>query len=62
MTSSLNPSSGIASLIVSFSVTGFKTSKPLCCFFPYSSSVFICFANALPSGEYVNLACSIILL
>ena len=31
-------------------------------FFPYSSIVIICFSNVLPRGEYVNLACSIILL
>ena len=31
-------------------------------FFPCSSIVFICFSNALWRGEYVNFACSIILL
>ena len=42
--------------------SGFKTSKASTCFIPCSSIVFICFSNALPSGEYVNLAGSIILL
>ena len=31
-------------------------------FFPCSPIVFICFSNALQSGKYVSLACSIILL
>ena len=30
-------------------------------FFPLSSIFFICFLNALPSGEYVNLVCSVTL-
>ena len=30
-------------------------------FFPCSSIFFICFLNVLPSGEYVNLVCSVIL-
>ena len=32
------------------------------CFIAWSSIAFIYFSNALPSGEHVNLACSIILL
>ena len=32
------------------------------CFSPWSSIAFICFSNAIPSGENVNVACSIILL
>ena len=40
--------------------TGFKAFKASICFIPWSSVVFIFFSNALPSGEYVNLACSII--
>ena len=31
-------------------------------FFPCSLNVFVCFSNALPSGQYVNFACSVILL
>ena len=31
-------------------------------FFPCSSIVFICFSDALPNGEYVNVPCCIILL
>ena len=38
-----------------------KTIKASACFITWSSFV-ICFSNALPSGEYVNLAWSIILL
>ena len=30
-------------------------------FFPWSSIIFICFSNALPRKEYVDLACSITL-
>ena len=40
----------------------FKAFKTSTCFIPSSSSVFICFSNALPGGEYVNWACSFILL
>ena len=50
LASSLNVFSRITSLIVNFWELVFKTSKVN--FFP----------NALPSGEYVNLAYSIILL
>ena len=32
------------------------------CFFPCSSTVFVCFSNALLTEEYVNFAYSIILL
>ena len=59
LASSLNVFSGMTSLIVNFWVIGFKVST---CLFRCSSIVLICFSNALPSGEYVNLACSIILL
>ena len=31
-------------------------------FSPWSSIVFICFSNALPRGEYVNLAYSVIVI
>ena len=41
---------------------GFKTSEALTCFLPSPSVTFICFLNALPKGEYVNLTCSINLL
>ena len=60
LASSVNVFSGIASLIVNFRLLGFKTSKDSTCFFPCSSIVFICFSNAIPSGKYVNLACSIV--
>ena len=40
----------------------FKDFKASTCFIPWSSIAFICSSNALSSGEYVNLACSIILL
>ena len=36
------------------------SSSAFICFSPWSSIVFISFSNALPRGEYVNLACSII--
>ena len=55
LASSLDKLSGIKPLIGNFWVLGSKTSKALACFFP-------CFSNALPSGEYAKLACSIILL
>ena len=61
LSSSLYVFSRIESLIVNFWVLRFKISKASTCFFPCSSIVFICFSNTLPSGEYVNLACSIIL-
>ena len=32
-------------------------SSAFICFPPWSSVVFICFLNALPTGEYENLAC-----
>ena len=42
--------------------SGCKAFKASICFIPWSLIVFICFSNALPSTEYVNLAWSIILL
>ena len=60
LASSLNVFSGITSLIVNFWVIDFKTSNASTYFFPCSSIGFICFSNAFPSGEHVNLACSII--
>ena len=39
-----------------------KDFKVSICFIPWFSIVFICVSNTLPKGEYVNLACSIILL
>ena len=42
--------------------SGFKAFKVSTFFLPWSLIVFICFSIALPRGEYVNLACSIILL
>ena len=51
---------------MSFSSSDFKVFKAstysINLFIPWSSVIFICFSNALPSGKYVNLACSIILL
>ena len=57
-----NVFSEITSLIVNFWILGFKTSKASTCFFPCYLIVSICFLSALQSGEYVNLACFIILL
>ena len=62
LASSINVSFGIASLSVNFWALSFKTSEASTYFFPCSSIVFICFPNALRSREYINLACSIILL
>ena len=64
LASSVNVFSGIASLIVSFWVLGFKTSKASTCFFLVFQLFFFCFcfSNTLPSGEDINLARSIILL
>ena len=62
LASSVNVFFRITSLIVNFWVLGFKNFKASNCFFRCSSFVFICFSNALMSGEYLNLACSIILL
>ena len=42
--------------------SGCKAFKASTFFIPWSSIVFIYFSNALARGEYVNLACSIILL
>ena len=42
--------------------SGFKAFKASTCFIPWPSIVYICFSNVLPRGEYVNFACSIILL
>ena len=39
----------------------FKAFKTSTCSIPWSSIVFVCFSNALPRGEQVNLSCSIIL-
>ena len=41
--------------------SGFKAFAASTCFIRWSSNVFICFPNALLTGEYVNFACSIIL-
>ena len=41
--------------------SGSKTSKVSACFFTYSSIVLVYFLKAFPKGEYINLACSIIL-
>ena len=42
---------------------GFKDFRAsITCSVPWYLIVFICFSNALPSREYANLACSIILL
>ena len=46
----------------SFFSSGFKAFKVSTCFIPWSSFVFICFSNSLSRAEYVNFACSIILL
>ena len=42
--------------------SGLKISEAWTCFLPWYSSVFICFSNVLPKGEYINLTSSIILL
>ena len=42
--------------------SGFETSKTSICFLPCSAIIFIWFSNASPRGEYVNVACSILLL
>ena len=42
--------------------SGFKAFKDSICFTPWSSIVFICFSNAMPRGENVKFARSIILL
>ena len=52
------PSTVFMSLLVS---SDFNTFKASTCFFPCPSIVFICFSNALPSEEYINLAFYIIL-
>ena len=52
----------LESLIVSFWVLGFKTSKGSTCFFHCSSIVFLCFSKAFTTGENDNLGCFITLL
>ena len=42
--------------------SGFKAFKALTYFIPCSSIVFICFSNTLSRGEYINVACYIIIL
>ena len=50
----------IVSVIVNFLVIGFKASKPSTFFF-LVYQFFYFFSNALPSGEYVNLALHVLL-
>ena len=52
----------MASLIVTFWVIGFKTFNASTYFFPDTLIVYKCLSNVSPCGEYVNVACSIILL
>ena len=49
-------------ILVPVFFSSFQASKASTCFIPWSSIVFTCFSNALTRGEYVNLACSIILI
>ena len=50
------PSIGFMSSLFS---SGFKAIKASTYFIPWPSIVFICFSNALASGEYVDLPYSI---